>query len=207
MLARVRIGLLFAFVIVVAPLGCDSTNPGPAGGPADGAADEHCKVNGTLAPSKVGMCIAPGTEDAGTPPATLDDGGAEAGTTAIEFGKPMFGSAGYDDDCKYQVSFTATPVRKNAPVTFTVTVVGLVPAGPATSADLYAEIYLNDHHPAPNSGTKTTETPPGSGVYKVGPVKFDASGQWTVRFHMYEMCSDAPADSPHGHAAFFIDVP
>ena len=40
-----------------------------------------------------------------------------------------------------------------------------------------------------------------------GPVQFDAPGQWTVRFHLHDNCSDEPADSPHGHAAFFIGVP
>jgi len=30
---------------------------------------------------------------------------------------------------------------------------------------------------------------------------------WTVRFHLFEECSDAPADSPHGHGAFFFTVP
>ena len=33
------------------------------------------------------------------------------------------------------------------------------------------------------------------------------AGDWTVRFHFYENCNDAPEDSPHGHAAFFVHVP
>jgi hypothetical protein len=28
-----------------------------------------------------------------------------------------------------------------------------------------------------------------------------------VRFHFYEDCLDLLPDSPHGHAAYFIDVP
>ena len=131
---------------------------------------------------------------------------AESATPSSDYGETLYNSSGYDDDCKYQVSFESTPIRRNEDVTFTVTVEGLDPAGPATGANLYAEVYLTDIHPAPSSGT-TTETPPGSGIYKVGPIVFDASGTWTVRFHMYEMCSDDPADSPHGHAAFYIDVP
>ena len=39
------------------------------------------------------------------------------------------------------------------------------------------------------------------------PINFDAAGDWTVRFHFYETCNDAPEDSPHGHAAFFVHVP
>jgi hypothetical protein len=36
---------------------------------------------------------------------------------------------------------------------------------------------------------------------------FDQSGRWVVRFHYFETCSDVPEDSPHGHVAFYIDVP
>ena len=38
-------------------------------------------------------------------------------------------------------------------------------------------------------------------------VRFDAKGRWTVRFHLHEECADEAPDSPHGHIAFFIDVP
>jgi hypothetical protein len=31
-------------------------------------------------------------------------------------------------------------------------------------------------------------------------------GKWSVRFHIREDCLDG-ADSPHGHGAFFINVP
>src|SRR5205085_11803930 len=90
-------------------------------------------------------------------------------------------------------------------VTFTVTIDQLDPAGPAKGAALDAEVYLDALTPAPNTNPKTTETSPG--VYKLGPIKFNKPGRWTVRFHMYEECSDEPADSPHGHVAFYIDVP
>ena len=51
---------------------------------------------------------------------------------------------------------------------------------------------------------KATETSPGT--YTYGPIRFDASGKWTVRFHLYEDCVDGDT-SPHGHAAFFVTVP
>lgn len=178
--------------------GCDSSPSGPVGGAVVGAADDHCDVAGTLAPAKVGVCVDPGATGGQEP-----DGGAPG----PEYGETLFNSAGYDDECKYHVSFTATPIRKNENVTFTVTIAGLDPAGPAEDADVEAEVFLDDTHPAPNTNTTAVETPAGSGVYKVGPIRFDDSGRWTVRFHMYDRCSDAPADSPHGHAAFFIDVP
>ena len=34
-----------------------------------------------------------------------------------------------------------------------------------------------------------------------------APGKWTVRFHFNEICCDVNSDSPHGHAAFFVNVP
>ena len=43
----------------------------------------------------------------------------------------------------------------------------------ATKVD--AEVFLSDSHPAPNSGAKTTEQS-GTGIYAVGPIRFDASG-------------------------------
>jgi hypothetical protein len=162
--------------------------------------------NGTLVAQPVGMCVADngGGADAGA----SADGGADAApaSTAPQYGETLYGSSGYDDDCKYHVSFTSTPIRKNEDVTFTVTVQRLDPAGPATGAAVYPEVFLTPTHPSLSSPT-TTESPAGSGIYEIGPVVFNASGVWTVRFHMYEMCSDANDDSPHGHAAFYIQVP
>jgi hypothetical protein len=187
---------------------CGSSPPaGPAGGPVPDAASTRCIDNGMVTPAKVGACLPAGSSaaDAGA----AGDGGADAApaTSSGDYGETLYNSSGYDDDCKYHLSFTSTPIRKNANVTFTVTVEQLDPAGPATGAAVFAEVFLNPIHTQANSDTKTTETPPGSGVYNVGPIVFDASGIWTVRFHMYEMCSDQPPDSPHGHAAFYVEVP
>ena len=60
-------------------------------------------------------------------------------------------------------------------------------------------------HPGDTARAVTTEQPPGN--YTIGPVRFDASGTWTVRFHLNENCLDLTPDSPHGHAAFYLDVP
>ena len=60
-------------------------------------------------------------------------------------------------------------------------------------------------HGVPAPSAPSPEIAPG--VYKVGPIVFDAPGIWTERFHLFEECSDDPDDSPHGHAAFFINVP
>jgi len=189
--------------------GCGSSAPaGATGGAVPDAADQHCVVNGALAPTKVGMCVMPAAGGADGGSSQELDGGDDGGpgVPSTDYGPPLYNQEGYDDDCKYHVSFTSTPIREGADVTFTVTVASLDPAGPATGAKVYADVFLTAVHPAPISNPKTTETP-GAGVYEVGPFVFDASGRWTVRFHMNEMCSDAPADSPHGHAAFYVDVP
>jgi hypothetical protein len=162
------------------------------GGPVAGAADTHCSLpdGGSRAqPTSQASCALAA--------------GADAGTT--DYGAPMYNSEADDDDCKYHLKFTATPVYENTDVNFTVTATTKSDGLPATGANLDAEVYLDSTHPAPNSGQHTTESPPGT--YKIGPVRFDKAGQWTVRFHLFEQCLDSVPDSPHGHAAFFIDVP
>ena len=128
----------------------------------------------------------------------------------------MDGSEGNDDDCKYHVSWTSTPIAENQDVSFTVTANYLADGMPSSACtncpvtglntqNFYAEVYLNDTHPAPP--TNEVVTPGAAGTYTIGPIQFDAPGKWTVRFHLFELCSDVTDDSPHGHAAFYVDVP
>ena len=168
--------------------GCSGSNTpsGPPGGPVAGAEDTHC--NGVL-PQVVDLSSCNLPADAGAP----------------DYGPTMYNAAGDDDDCKYHVFFTQTPVYESTNVQFTLTAVYLTDGGPATGANTIMEVYLNDTHPAPNSGATTAETSPG--VYSIGPILFDEPGQWTVRFHLHENCQDATDDSPHGHAAFYMAVP
>jgi hypothetical protein len=64
---------------------------------------------------------------------------------------------------------------------------------------------LDCNHPISNRpADPSPEISPGT--YRVGPILFDKPGRWVVRFHFFETCFDAP-DSPHGHAAFYIQVP
>jgi len=189
---------LLTFSAGVAGLvGCGSSSPsGATGGAVTGAVDMHCGDMKT----PVGACITPGS-DAGA--AIGPDAGANSGGS--DFRDPMFNAEGDDDDCKYHVKWTSTPVRRNGDVTFNVTVTKLTDGSPATMADVQIEAFLNPTHPTPSLDITNTESP--AGTYQVGPVRFDAMGDWTVRFHFYEMCSDLPDDSPHGHAAFFVRVP
>lgn len=208
-------------VVPITLLGCSSSSaPGAAscstpGGPAPGPADSHCASagpDGGALVQKVDLaCNA-------TPPA--DDGGGgggDAGPPPCPYGSTMFGSEGDDDDCKYHVAWSSTPICEvPGSVTFTVKATrrsdGTPLAGAGTSAEVItttpgdpsAASYCDDMstHLSPSVG-KLVEGPPGT---YVGPIAFDKSGAWTVRFHFFETCTDAP-DAPHGHAAFHVNVP
>jgi hypothetical protein len=183
--------LIGTLAAVLTLLGCSSSGvTGPTGGPVSGAQDTHCDLpDGGIRAQVVNLASCHLNADAGAP----------------DYGPANFNSEANDDDCKYHLSFTVTPVQEKLNTTFTVTAKTLADGLPATGADIIAEVFLNDVHPAPNSNTQTTEE--AGGVYQIGPIVFDSAGQWTVRFHLHEDCQDATDDSPHGHAAFFISVP
>lgn len=202
----------------------------PAGSPTSGAADTHCvgvtpqTVNGAdcsvedagAAPaSDAGESdAASGGGDAGAPtPGPCDENGTDG-----EYGGTMYGTEGDDDDCKYHVTYTASPICENNGTYFVVTAtyltahptVGAPVTGASTFAELCYEADATHVTPAidarpPNGKQQVVEGPPGT--YTIGPVQFDESGQWTVRFHFNEFCCDVADDSPHGHAAFHITVP
>jgi hypothetical protein len=163
-------------------------------GLVSGPADDHCAAAEPIMTSQA-SCHPPA--DAGAP-----DGGAEP-APAIRYN----GEAD-DDDCKYHVVFSSTPVAKNQNVTLSVAVTKLAENNaPASNAMIVIESFLGNTHPLPNSDYKTTESPAGSGKYTVGPVKFDETGTWTLLFHFYESCEDKFEDSPHGHVTFYFNVP
>jgi hypothetical protein len=194
-----------------------TTSCNPAGEPTPGAADVHCAgvpaqaVNGA-------SCDA---IDAG---ATSDDAGSSGDAGAVpgpcgenggDYGATMYGTEADDDDCKYHVSYSASPICENNGTYFVVTATYLTrtgeDGGPAalTGASTYAELCLSNTHVAPPAdgrpSQEVVEGPPGT--YTIGPVIFDAPGNWTVRFHFNEFCCDVVPDSPHGHAAFHVTVP
>ena len=203
---------LVAFAFAFAAAGCgDDTAPspdlgadlsvpqdlGPAGGPVSGPQDVHCSAMGDMG------AIVQTTSQASCHP------DVDAGVIMTDYGDTMYNTMGHDDDCKYQVSYTVTPIRENTDTTFTVTAKSNVDGSPVTGANTIAEVFLMDTqgntHPAPNSNVMTTESPPGT--YTIKPVHFDKPGMWTVRFHFFEDCLDYFPDSPHGHAAFYVSVP
>jgi hypothetical protein len=189
------------------------------GGPATGAADTHC--NG-VTPQRV-VAASCGVTEAGTPggeAGSADAGGdaglpapGECGENGPDYGATMYGTEGDDDDCKYHVTYEALPLCENDGTYFVVTAHYLTGSqAPLTKACTFAELCLNDTHVTPTTdfrpptGQQTVvEGPPGT--YTIGPVQFDQSGKWTVRFHFNEICCDVADSSPHGHAAFFLNVP
>ncbi len=183
------------------------TTPGEA---TPGPADTHCQGTPPQPVSPASCTPDAGADDAGT----SADGGAP---DTCAYGDTMFGNAGDDDDCKYHVTWTSDPICEGS-VQFTVKVTSLVDGTPVTGIPggvlveqfipTAADAACDDKttHPGPNIGSYLVETPAGSGTY-VGPVAFDAPGDWTLRFHIHEECQDLLDDSPHGHAAFHITVP
>jgi hypothetical protein len=153
-----------------------------------------------------------------------EDAGSDTGS---DYGPTEWNVSGNDDDCKYFVAWRSTDIVPNQPVTFWVSVqlstTGVPLTGLAASQDggargvLFLEVAgvpdagIGNHvSPVLTAGTLVPiqETPSGSGVYQIGPANFfDESGHWYIRFHFNENCDDVLPDSPHGHAAFYVDVP
>jgi len=156
-----------------------------------GAADDHC-----------GTTVL--TVDANICATAVDTQPDDAGASAPEYGDTLFNAEGDDDDCKYRVSWTSTPICENANVTFNLKLTAKASGSPVTGAAPNLEVFLNDTHPGLVSNQVSQET--SAGNYSIGPVQFDTKGQWTARFHLFATGCDQPT-SPHGHAAFFVNVP
>jgi len=157
----------------------------PAGGAVAGDVDTHCGTTViVLAPDE---CTA----------------AADDNVTTVD---PRFNAEGEDDDCKYHVTWTATPICFDATVTFEVTVAARFDNAPQVGAAPRIEAHLTNDvgHTLPESGQRTVEL--GGGRYEVGPVHFDASGQWEMTIHLYEECNRT-VHSPRGQITFFVDVP
>jgi hypothetical protein len=185
--------------------GATCANPGAA---TPGAADTHCQGK-PAQPVDTASCH----PDAA---ASGDDGGAAE--EGCPYGDTLYGQSGTDDDCKYKVAWTSTPICEGAAgVSFTVTITSNVDGKPVTGLPngVTPEVFLtspadascDDQSTHLSPGTASlTETSPGSGVYR-GPIEFDVPGAWTVRFHIHEECEDLLPTSQHGHIAFHVTVP
>jgi hypothetical protein len=167
-------------------------------GPVSGPADTHCQGPTGPIVQDIGMCVT-GAEAA----ASEEDAEEEEETFAV-----FYGSEADDDDCKYHMQFQSSCAALNQPVTFKLKLTRKSDGAPAAgAAPRNLEVYMADdaQHISPSNDIEATES--AGGNYKIGPVVFDRSGRWVVRFHVFDTCSDVPDDAPHGHAAFYFDVP
>jgi len=195
-----------ALTVLLASTGCGSDTSGTGGGggstatggPVSGAADAHCTATVTVDPN---MCMPMG--GAGGTGGTGGTGGA-GGHVHEEMHDTLYNAEGDDDDCKYHVKWSVSDVTQNKDVTFSLELTAKADGKGVEGAAPDIEALLSDTHPAPNSDQKPTDK--GGGKYDIGPLQFDAAGQWTVRFHFFEECMDME-DSPHGHVAFYLNVP
>jgi hypothetical protein len=179
------------------------------GGPTPGPADTHCiDTDG-------GLIVQP-TSEADCHP---DVGAPDGGDDDCPYDTTKYGTEAYDDDCKYHVSWSSTPLCEETSagkgaVIVTVVATNLGDGSPLTGANTIVEFFTTtpgdascddmSTHPGFNSGVMLAEGPPGT---YTGPLYFDAPGQWTMRFHFHEECADILDDSPHGHAAFHLTLP
>jgi len=197
--------LLFAFGSALA-LGaaCSDDDDEPdavqcvGGGAVAGAELLHCE-----AAQPIGECVTGAVEEEEHADAGAEDHEHEEEEHAIQSGREAD-----DDDCKYRVRFENTCVAVNQPVTFTLSLTRKFDGMPGAGTNpAFPEIYLADDvsHLSPSNDITATERSPGT--YEIGPVVFDRAGRWVVRFHYFETCSEIPEDSPHGHVAFYFDVP
>ncbi len=174
------------------------------GKPTPGPADSHCVEDGgglMTQDTSESACCFPG--DAGGP-------------GVCPYNATMFGTEGDDDDCKYHVTWTSSPICEGeGGVQFKVVATSLTTHGPVTGAHIHAEVFTTTPGDAACDDMSTHESPfPFTDYMSEGPpgtytgrTIFDSPGQWTIRFHLNENCLDVLPDSPHGHAAFHLTVP
>jgi hypothetical protein len=201
------------------PSDTPDTNTGPLGGLVMGDADTHCAMQTPAVVDSAACMTAEASAGAGGAPA--DEGStSQAGASDCNaehdamYGETLYGDSGDDDDCKYEAHWTSTPIRLKENVTFTITATDLTTGKPLEALadgklalsrlEVYEPCKLEHRPPLLDAQAKFSETAPG--VYTGGPIQFDESGRWVVRFHFYEECLDGDT-SPHGHIAFFVDVP
>jgi hypothetical protein len=208
----IRRGLCLLASLATLGVACSDDEDGAAGeciggeGAVAGAAADHCIAqDGSVITQVIGMCVTGGEA---AEEAEEHEEGEDHEHDADEEHPILFGREADDDDCKYHVRFENTCVARGEPVTFTLSLTRKFDGMPgAGTMPAYPEVFLADDpsHISPSNDITAREGP--AGTYDIGPVVFDQSGRWVIRFHYFETCSDLPEDSPHGHVAFYIDVP
>jgi hypothetical protein len=202
-----HLGLWAGCFALVAASACSSSSDSPVDGSVDSGADVDSGVDGSAGGGAVAGDVDNhcGAKIQETKQSSCHVPAPDGGVPAEEEAPVLYNASGDDDDCKYHLSFTSTAVSKNGDTYITVVVTSKSDGKPVTGANVDVEAFLTPIHPLDTSAATSVEAPPGT--YKIGPLRFDASGKWTVRFHLFELCTDSTEDTPHGHAAFFFAVP
>lgn len=212
---------------IVRGTGCSSSDSPPASGVVVGPVDAHCAARPVgIADPAVCNGAPPVTGGGGAPPSEgggVSNGAGTAGAPDCNlvhdagYGDTLYNEAGDDDDCKYHMSWTSTSIEKDKPFTLTVSASNKATGEPLTTLAAQVagkpalsriEPYMpcEPSHLAPNSDYEAPVTQIGPGKFSVGPVVFDRSGRWIIRYHFYEECLNSNT-TPHGHIAFFVNVP
>lgn len=203
---RARLGLGALSCLAVLGAACSEGEDGEAciggGGAVAAAEDQHCLgPDGMPTVQAIGACVT-------SAPAGAGEGEEEHEHEEEEAAPIRTGREAIDDDCKYRVRFENTCAAVAEPVTFTLSLTRLFDGQPgAGTVPENLEVFMAEDlgHISPSNDITARETSPGT--YEIGPVIFDEPGRWVVRFHYFETCSDITPDSPHGHVAFYFDVP
>src|SRR4051812_2981695 len=131
-----------------------TADAGPAGGPVAGPVDAHCKLaDGGMKTQE--------TAESACHPAPVDAGPADAGEPDNEYGPTVFNAESDDDDCKYHLRWSSSPIHENTDVDFTLAVTTLSDGKPLSGAKPRLEVFLDETHPAPNTNQIVTESPAG----------------------------------------------
>ncbi len=149
---------------------------GAPGGPVLGVEDAHCAGHPPVAVDPA-ACHGDSPEEGEGGASGGDEGEGGVGgsdcnqTHDAEYGDTLPNSEGDDDDCKYHVSWTSTPIRRNQDATFTVTTKDLATDQPLESladhelplsrVEVYQPCEPNRLGPAQNAKAEFEETAPG----------------------------------------------
>jgi hypothetical protein len=176
-----------------------------------GPADDHC-ATGAPDGGPLVEAVTLGCKLDAAPPG--DDGGL-----VCPYGTTTYGMEADDDDCKYHVAWTSTPICETPGASYftlhaTYKSNGMPLAGAAPTVEAFvtsppdcgAGLPVCDtctQRTASYSVVKMVEGSPGT---YVAPLAFNQAGIWTVRFHFFDTCDDTP-NTLHGHVAFHVTVP
>ncbi len=179
---------------------CSSTSTGgvTGGGPVVGTEDAHCSGMATQAVSQADCSL-------------KGDGGADD-PGGSDYGDTMFNSEGDDDDCKYHVKWSSTPVGEGRDVTFTVIATTKsdgkplgTSTGVAADANVYADVTLSDTHPAPPTDQSPTRRPRAPTRWARSASTRPATGRCGST--STRPVRTSPTTRRTAHAAFYVQVP